>query len=122
MAPLEEDDAEQEEELEEITLEDEEDVEPLRTAKDPKLPSAADVELHDRDHLPFRDWCKWCNLGRGRGTPHRHMRGSMVPIVGVDYFYITSAGVKKRNELEYDESEEGEVQLKEARDKGEILK
>ena len=56
MAPLEEDDAEQEEEAEEITLEDEEDVEPLRTAKDPKLPSAADVELHDRDHLPFRDW------------------------------------------------------------------
>ena len=122
MAPLEEDDAEQEEELEEITLEDEEDVEPLRTAKGPKLPPAADVELHDRDRLPFRDWCKWCNLGRGRGTPHRHARGSMVPLVGVDCFYITSAGVKKRNELEYDESEEGEVQLKEARDKGEIIK
>ena len=46
----------------------------------------------------------------------------MVLIVGVDYVYITSAGVKKRNELEYDESEEGEVQLKDARDKGEILK
>ena len=38
MAPLEEDDAEQEEELEEITLEDEEDVEPLRTAKDRSSP------------------------------------------------------------------------------------
>ena len=63
-----------------------------------------------------------CNLDRGRGIPHRHMRGSMVPIVGVDYFYITSAGVKKRNELEYAECEEGEAQLKEARAKGEILK
>ncbi len=42
--------------------------------------------------------------------------------MGVDYFYIASAGVQKRNELEYDESEEGEVQLKEARAKGEILK
>ena len=92
MAPLEEEgDAEREAEFEEITLD--EDVEPLRMAKDPKLPSAADVELHDRDHLPFRDWCKWCNMGRGRGTPHRHMRGSMVSIVGLYYFYITSAGV-----------------------------
>ena len=92
MAPLEEEDAGQEDVFEEITLEDEEYIEPLRAAKGPKLPSAADVELHDRDHLPFRDWCKWCNLGRGRGAPHRHMRGSMVPVVGVDYFYIT-AGV-----------------------------
>ena len=54
MVPLEEDGVEQEEESEEITLEDEEDVEPLRTAKDPNPPSAADVELHDRDHLPPR--------------------------------------------------------------------
>ena len=38
MAPLEEDGVEQEEESEEITLEDEEDVEPLRAAKDPKPP------------------------------------------------------------------------------------
>ena len=55
MAPLEEEDAGQEEEFEEITLEDEEDVEPLRAAKNPKLPLGADVGLHDRDHLPFRD-------------------------------------------------------------------
>ena len=38
MAPLEEGDAEQEEESEEITVEDEEDIEPLRTAKDPTPP------------------------------------------------------------------------------------
>ncbi len=53
MGRLEEDHAEQEEELEEIALE--KDVEPLRTAKGP-TPPAADVELHDRDRLPFRGW------------------------------------------------------------------
>ena len=43
MAPLEEVSAQQEGEFEEITFEDEDDVEPLRTAKGSKLPSAADV-------------------------------------------------------------------------------
>ena len=28
-------------------------VEPLRMARNPKLPPAADVELHDRIHIPF---------------------------------------------------------------------
>jgi hypothetical protein len=45
---------------EEIHIKDDEEVEPLRMAKDPKMPSQEDVELHDRTHVPYRDWCKWC--------------------------------------------------------------
>ena len=37
---------------EEISTEEAEDVEPLRMAKGPRLPSAADVELHERMHVP----------------------------------------------------------------------
>ena len=81
---------------ESIEINGDEETEPLRMAKDPKLPSAADIELHDRTHVPYRDWCKWCNMGRGRGMPHMHSRGSSVPIVGVDYFFITGEGLKKR--------------------------
>ena len=40
---------------EEISTEEAEDVEPLRVATDPRLPSAADVELHERMHVPDRD-------------------------------------------------------------------
>ena len=54
VAPLDEAD----EGEEEITIEEAEDIEPLRMAKDPRLPSAADVELHERMHVPYRDWCK----------------------------------------------------------------
>ena len=107
---------------EEVQDEDGEDVEPLKLARNPKLPSAEDVEAHDRVHIPFRDWCKWCNLGRGRGIPHRHSGGSSIPIVGVDYFFITSEGVKKRKELELEENSSGDALLDSARARGEIIK
>ena len=94
MAPVEDEPVE-----EEIHIKDDEEVEPLRMATDPTMPSPEDVELHERMHVPHRDWFKWCNLGRGRGTPHRHTGASTVPIVGVDYFFITSEGVKKRRGL-----------------------
>jgi hypothetical protein len=110
MAPLEE-----QTEEEDIQTEDGEDVEPLKLARNPKLPSAADIEAHDRVHIPYRDWCKWCNLGRGRGIPHRHGGGSSVPIVGIDYFFITSEGVKKRKELEFEETPSGDELLESAR-------
>ena len=117
MAPVEELQVE-----EEIHIEDDEDVEPLRMAKDPKLPSPEDVELHERMHVPYRDWCKWCNMGRGRGAPHRHTGPSTVPLVGVDYFFITSEGVKKRKDLPYPATDVGEAELLEARQDGKITK
>jgi len=45
---------------------DEEDVEQIKSAPDPKLPSPDVVEQHRCIHIPFRDWCKWCVMGRGR--------------------------------------------------------
>ena len=107
---------------EDVRDEEGEDVEPLRLARNPKLPSAEDVEAHDRVHIPIRDWCKWCNLGRGRGIPHRHAGGSSIPIVGVDYFLITSEGVKKRKELAFAENSSGDSLLDSARARGEIIK
>ena len=112
--------------VEEARAEEEQEIqdeaEPLKMARDPKLPSAADVGIHDRTHNPSRDWCKWCNCGRGRGIPHTDVRWSAVPRVGVDYFFITRGGVKKRAELEFEQSVAGEAELLEARTKGEIVK
>ncbi len=119
MAPVEEASVE-----EEIHIEDDEDVEPLRMAKDPKLPSPEDVELHERMHVPYRDWCNWCNMGRGRGTPHRHTGASTAPIVGVDYFFLTKGGVHTRKELElaFSLTPEGETELEAASTRGELVK
>ena len=60
--------------------------EPLRTARDPGCPAVREVEEHrSRGHLPYRTWCKWCHLGRGRGLQHRRSPGSRIPIIGLDY-------------------------------------
>ena len=45
-----------------------------------------------------------------------------MPIVGVDYFLITSGVVKKRKELEFDENSSGDALLDSARARGEIIK
>ena len=76
-----------------------------------ELPPADVVEKHRTDHIPYRSWCKWCVEGRGRGAQHSASPGSSVPIVGADYFFMTSGGVKKREELEYELDAAGEEQL-----------
>ncbi len=120
VAPAEEDvDGDEEVQIQEET---ETEVERLRHAVDPGQPTSKQIELHRRSHLPFRLWCKWCILGRGRGIQHRRGHGSLIPIVGVDYFFITKNGVRKREELGQPDDEDGNKAINEARVKGEIVK
>ena len=89
-----------------------EEAERVKHATDPGAPTAAQVEDHRKTHIPFRSWCKWCVLGRGRGIQHRSSAGaSAVPIIGVDYFFLTKGGVFTRRELDFAVSAEGDVQL-----------
>jgi hypothetical protein len=117
-----EDGQEEEEEIEIQDEEAEQDTEPLRIARDPKLPSVDDVESHRCSHIPFRDWCRHCVLGRGRGDPHLRTAGSSVPIVGLDYFFIEKDKVKTRKELDYAEDAAGEAELEAARASGTLVK
>ena len=105
-------------------MEGDEDVETSRIARDPRLPTPEQIEEHNCTHLPFRDWCSFCIMGRGRGQQHKRSQGheSSVPVVGVDYFFITKGGTKKRDELEQERTPEGEAQIEEARRKGEMIK
>ena len=65
--------------------------------KCPGQPSAQEEEEHRCSHIPYRSWCKWCVMGRGLGTPHSGLHNhSQIPPVGLDYFFITDAGVKKQ--------------------------
>ena len=41
-----------------VEIEGEDDVEPLNKTANLRLPSAADVEEHNRTHIPYRSWCK----------------------------------------------------------------
>ena len=88
------------------TVEELSEAAPLRKPTIPVMPSLAEVEEHRRTHWPYRTWCKFCNMGRGLGEqrggrdqPHA------IPIVGVDYFFITTEGFKLRKELKHAETE-----------------
>ena len=57
----------------------------------PIKPSAQEVEDHERLHLPFRDWCKHCVIGRGRNDPHFASKKDQVdgkPKLSWDYMYM----------------------------------
>jgi hypothetical protein len=92
-------------------VEGDEDVETSRIARDPRFPTPEQIEEHNCTHLPFRDWCSFCIMGRGRGNQHKRNQGheSSVPVVGIDYFFITKGGLKKRGELEQELTPEGDL-------------
>ena len=108
----------------EIEIEDEPDqeVEAVKLSRDPGQPTAKEMEEHRCTHLSYSLWCKFCVMGRGRGMPHKHSSGSVIPIIGVDYFFITVTGVVGRKELECARMSDGEQQLESARAEGKVAK
>ena len=119
------DPAEPETATEEVNIEEELDAEtaPPRIAPDPGQPSRKQMAEHRIIHSPYRIWCKFCVMGRGRETPHdRSDNRSRTAMIGVDYFFITRGGVKRRSELEQAPDEDGDAALETARKPGEIVK
>ena len=83
-----------------VEEESEEDSAELKHATDIVSPSRDVVEQHRVAHFPYRSWCKQCVMGRGIGKPPATVAGeSSVPIVGMDYFYITKEGFRRRDEM-----------------------
>ena len=73
-----------------IAYELEEGTQPPKLAADPHQPTDQQLECHRCEgHQPYRSWCKWCVMGRGRGDPHTAAKGSSIPRVGTAYFSIT---------------------------------
>ena len=98
---------------------EEEEVEPLRKATSPTMPSAAEVEEHRLTHVPYRCWCPECCMGRGLGEQRGAHAGRPhdVPIIGIDFWYITTGGIKRRDELT-----DSDEELKNARESGKMVK
>ena len=74
-------------------------VQDIKPMKDPGNPTLEELEEHRASHLPYRSWCRWCVLGRGRGRRHVPASASRIPVIGIDYFFITDGGVNSRQEL-----------------------
>ncbi len=92
---------------------DEEEVEPVTIAPNPMLPSASQVEEHRVTHYPYRCWRRECVEGKALGEKRGRRPGDgtnkFIAAIGMDYFYITSKGILKRKELEFEENPEGEA-------------
>ena len=97
---------------------------PVRCPAIPTKPNEAEVEDHRKSHWPYRSWCDCCNEGRGlgeqRGKPGAGVHE--IPIIGVDYFFITTGGIFLRKELEYALTDEGNQLLDDDRKKGTLVK
>ncbi len=113
----------------EIMVGDDDDAEEsanLRTAASPDLPSQAEIERHRCSHIPFRRWCRDCIRGRALGERRGRFRGRehAVPIVGIDYFFVTADGQKvgKRGELEFLPTDDGDRELNRALLEGRLIK
>ena len=55
-------------------------------------PTLREREEHEATRVPFRDWCAYCMMGRGR-THHHVMKKksedqSRRPVIAMDYFFM----------------------------------
>ena len=77
-------------------IEGETEIEPLKIAPSPMKPDVTVVAEHRITHIPYRSWCRECVEGRALGEQRGHAcdaRPSMIPVVGMDYFFVTARGV-----------------------------
>ena len=57
----------------------------------PKLPSKAEVDKHNLNHLPYRSWCPHCLAARRANNSHRPRlkgAGRTVPLFCSDYCFV----------------------------------
>ena len=109
-----------------VEIQPEQEAADLKIAFAPTKPSAAEIEEHRVTHYPYRSWCDECREGRGLGEHRgRHAgRSHDIPRVGIDYWYITTGGLKTRQDItnEFPQDEGGETSLTAARENATIMK
>ena len=56
----------------------------------PSQPTRAEREEHDRTHLPFISWCRFCVADKGVSAPHRlsEAEENGVPGLAMDYAFL----------------------------------
>ena len=80
-----------------------EEVQPHRPAASPEQPTVSQVAEHDLTHLNYRAWRPECVEVFGREMAH-HVAdplGRSIPLIAVDYCFMTEKGVHLKTEVEY---------------------
>ena len=58
----------------------------VRNIRDPEQPTVKEHQEHMTTHRPYRSWCKFCVMGRGRSDTQEDLEG--VPHVSMDYGFL----------------------------------
>ena len=81
-----------------------EECEPKRIVPDPGMPTQAEVDEHNVDHLPYRSWCECCVRGKATGEPHKRIQvESTIPIIAFDYMFVMNGRVAMRQDTTEEE-------------------
>ena len=94
---------------EELVESQEEEVQNKIPVTSPTAPTASQLAEHrDGGHLPYRSWCDECVEAFGREEPHLaqdKLHGRTIPVVSLDYLFITPKKVYTHKEFEAEEPE-----------------
>lgn len=102
--------------------EEQQEVQKLKVKVSPVKPTPVEVEDHRCSHDPYRSWCKLCVMGKALGERHSETGEHAIPIIGLDYFYVSEGGVKVKAELELGDGPEVEDKIAEQRRSGALVK
>ena len=73
--------------------------------KVPSTPSAAERELHELTHLPFRSWCEVCQRAKGLQGQHKHQSQKKSSVIQLDHsFYKVPGSVQNLKVLTFIET------------------
>jgi hypothetical protein len=86
---------------------EDEEARPTKGMRGPTTPTKQEREDHERDHIPFRNWCAHCVRGKSKSSGHYSAAPDAVrskPIISFDYAFL---GIKQgKDKSECDKLEE----------------
>ena len=73
------------------TEEPQEEAVPAKPIRAPDEPSDKEYQCHLIGHLPYRSWCRWCVMGKGRNLAHKKIDAAkerLLPMVIQDFGFL----------------------------------
>jgi hypothetical protein len=84
-----------------------------KVLKSPLQPTAREVDERNLTHLPFRDWCPHCIMGKAGNIPRKKQkdRERLVPHIHVDYGFLGTEEDEEKMIIQVARSEESRALL-----------
>ncbi len=92
-----------------------------KAACQPCKPTQEEVDLHNVTHVPFRNWCPFCVMGKAKANPHFKRDDTAVDVanvVSIDYAFLGTGDNQPELSLGDNEEEEAESSASEDEEAG----